>query len=71
VKRAIRPVDDAMSDSFDLRAEVDALQDLSNYEISNEHDILSMSTGQVNNLLDRESESWRYTYKMIDVLTLL
>jgi hypothetical protein len=60
-----------MSDSFDLRAEVDALQDLSNYEISSEHDILSMSTGQVNNLLDRESESWRYTYKMIDVLTLL
>jgi hypothetical protein len=47
-----------MASSFDLREETEALQDLSTYDIPNEQDFLSMSTGQVGGLLERTVDSF-------------
>lgn len=41
-----------MAEDFRLQEECQALQDVSNYPISNEHDIRSMDSGEVSALLE-------------------
>lgn len=41
-----------MADDFRLQEECQALQDLVNYSINNEHDIRSMDSGEVTALLE-------------------
>jgi hypothetical protein len=58
-----------MANSFDLQEELQALQDIGNYQIEHEHDIGSMEPAEMDRLLRRAPSLLRLTEESLLMLS--